>query len=122
MAQYIEDATGKRFKIAGFGGRQGPPGAEGPEGRPGKDGAPGPQGIPGISPTVSVESISGGHKVIITDADGQHPFDVMDGKYGGGSGDMQSAVYDPQNKHTDIFKYVDDAIQQAILDSWEGSY
>ena len=32
------------------------------------------------------------------------------GSDGDGSGDMVAATYDPTNKHTDIFKYVDDAI------------
>lgn len=36
-------------------------------------------GADGFSPTVDVEKISGGHQVTITDAEGQHPFDVMDG-------------------------------------------
>ena len=33
----------------------------------------------GFSPTVDVTPISGGHKVTITDKEGQHSFDVMDG-------------------------------------------
>ena len=44
-------------------------------------------GTDGISPTVSVEDIDGGHRVTITDKDGDNTFDVMDGKDGeGGSG------------------------------------
>lgn len=191
MAIFVKGENGERYKVAGFGGRQGEPGRDGAaagfgkvtatvddstgtpavevaatgpdtaknfafsfsglkgepgtpgrDGTDGKDGGTGPQGEPGISPTVSVEPIGGGHKVTITDADGQHPFDVLDGRDGEGSGDMLASVYDPQNKHTDVFKYVDNAvgnvqtdldgkasmeyvdnaIQQAILDSWEGSY
>lgn len=187
MAQYIEDATGKRYKIAGFGGRQGEPGPQGPEGPAGpqgEQGVPGPQGEAGpagptgpqgdrgergepgqngVSPTVSTEVIPGGHQVSIKDATHTETFQVMDGKDGSGSGDMLSSVYDPQNKHTDIFDYVDksvenvqiqmdetpqqgsqnavksggiyaaleekastgyvdSAIQQAIIDSWEASY
>lgn len=113
MAVIVQDANGKTFKTAGFGGRQGPPGPRGPEGQPGRDGDPGPQGQPGVSPTVSVEPISGGHKVTITDAEGQHPFDVMDGKDGAGTGDMLASVYDPQGKHTDIFNYVDEAVENV---------
>lgn len=41
--------------------------------------------IEAISPTVSVETISGGHEVTITDKNGDHTFDVMDG---GGAGGM----------------------------------
>ena len=46
------------------------------------EGAPGPQGDPGFSPTVSVTEISGGHRVTITDEDGAHSFDVLDGEDG----------------------------------------
>lgn len=48
-------------------------------------GPPGPKGDPGddgISPTVAVTEITGGHTVTITDADGAHAFDVMDGAIG----------------------------------------
>lgn len=60
-------------------GNTGATGAEGPEG------PEGPAGADGFSPTVSVEEISGGHRVTITDAEGDHVFDVMDGQGGGGS-------------------------------------
>lgn len=36
----------------------------------------------GFSPTVSVETITGGHRVTITDGEGPHVFDVMDGEPG----------------------------------------
>ena len=36
----------------------------------------------GFSPTVSVETIPGGHRVTITDGEGPHVFDVMDGAPG----------------------------------------
>lgn len=49
------------------------------------DGPPGPQGESGVSPTVTVTEIFGGHRVVITDATGDHTFDVMDGTGGGGS-------------------------------------
>lgn len=39
-----------------------------------------------------------------------------------GDGDMKKSVYDTQNRATDIFNYVDTAIQEAILNSWEASY
>lgn len=55
-----------------------------------------PRGDDGVSPAVTITTITGGHRVTITDAD--HPqgqsFDVMDGSGGGGSGDMQKSVYD----------------------------
>lgn len=46
----------------------------------------GPRGLPGddgYSPTVTVQDITGGHRVVITDAQGPHTFDVMDGQGGG---------------------------------------
>lgn len=45
-------------------------------------GPQGPTGDDGFSPIVSTESITGGTEVTITDADGQHTFDVMDGATG----------------------------------------
>ena len=47
---------------------------------------------PGVSPTVSVEPISGGHRVTITDVNGPKAFDIMNG---GGAGDMLASDYDP---------------------------
>lgn len=61
-------------------GQEGP---QGPAGQDGQDGAPGADGADGFSPTVTVEAITGGHKVTITDADGDHEFDVMDGEDSG---------------------------------------
>ncbi|MBQ5832924.1 MAG: hypothetical protein IIW43_05540, partial [Selenomonadales bacterium] len=70
---------------------------KGEDGVIGKDGEPGEDGV---SPTVEVESISGGHKVTITDATGPKSFNVMNGVNGSGgdgSGDMLKAVYDSNN-------------------------
>lgn len=56
-------------------------GADGQDGAPGQDGADGQDGTDGVSPEVTIATITGGHRVTITDAD--HPtgqsFDVMDG-------------------------------------------
>ena len=38
------------------------------------------RGFAGVSPTIEVESISGGHRVIVTDGDGIEFFDVIDGE------------------------------------------
>ena len=73
----------------------------------GAKGAKGDPGRAGISPVVSVETISGGHRVTITDAGGSQSFDVLDGASGSGSGDMTKAVYDPKGKAQDIFSYAD---------------
>lgn len=65
-------------------GPAGPPGPQGETGESGPAGPAGQDGEDGVSPEVTVESITGGHTVTITDAD--HPsgqsFDVMDGAKG----------------------------------------
>jgi hypothetical protein len=63
--------------------------AEGVDGAPGKQGEPGQRGEPGkdgVSPTVTVESIEGGHSVYVSDAEGVKSFEVMNGKDGEGGG------------------------------------
>ena len=77
------------------------------KGAKGAKGDPGSAGSDGISPVVSVETISGGHRITITDAERAQSFDVLDGASGSGSGDMTKAVYDPQGKAQDIFAYAD---------------
>lgn len=76
--------------ILNFGIPQGATGATGADGQDGQD------GTDGVSPEVTITSITGGHRVTITDAD--HPsgqsFDVLDGS---GSGDMTKATYDNDN-------------------------
>ena len=57
------------------------------------------QGADGFSPNVQTEPITGGTKVIITDKNGAHPFDVMNGK------DGQDYVLTNQDK-TDIANIV----------------
>ncbi len=47
-------------------------------------GAPGEDGY---SPAVTITEIEGGHRVTITDEDGDHVFDVLDGTGGGGTVD-----------------------------------
>ena len=77
------------------------------KGAKGAKGDPGSAGSDGISPVVSVETISGGHRITITDAERSQSFDVLDGASGSGSGDMTKAVYDPKGKAQDIFSYAD---------------
>lgn len=67
-----------------------PTGAAGSEG---PEGPAGPAGSDGYSPTVTVEEIPGGHRVTITDAEGDHVFDVMDGQGGQGADDVFVATY-----------------------------
>ena len=71
----------------------------------GKDGVDGVDGADGYSPTVSVGDISGGHRVTITDKDGEKTFDVMDGEGGSGGG---AAIIDvvelpTENINEDVF-------------------
>lgn len=54
--------------------------------------AQGPAGADGVSPTVTVTTIAGGHRVTITDEDGAHTFDVMDGEDGEGGGSGGNGV------------------------------
>lgn len=63
----------------GVPGPAGPTGPQGPKGDTGAQGPQGPAGADGYSPTVDVQTITGGHEVTITDAQGAHSFDVMDG-------------------------------------------
>lgn len=56
----------------------------------GSNGTNGTDGTDGYSPTVTVEEIAGGHRVTITDVNGDHVFDVMDGQGGGGGGAVNS--------------------------------
>lgn len=86
--------------VQGVQGPQGPQGEVGPKGDPGKagidgkDGKDGTNGKDGVSPSVSVYDINGGHRVTITDKDGNKTFDVMDGKDGEGGGGGGSAIID----------------------------
>ena len=68
---------------AGPEGPTGPAGADGATGKNGENGAPGADGKDGVSPTVATSAIEGGTRVTITDATGEHAFDVLNGKNGG---------------------------------------
>lgn len=67
--------------------------AQGAKGETGEPGASGANGADGISPVVTVEAITGGHRVTITDKNGAQSFDVLNGT-GSGTGDMLKSVYD----------------------------
>lgn len=59
----------------------------------------------------------------VTMSDGTtHSIQVYNGADGEGAGDMVKSVYDPQNKNTDIFAYVDNQIGNinTVLDSING--
>ena len=59
-------------------------------------------GEDGVSPTITVEEITGGHRVTITDATGTRSFDVMDGEGGGGGGTPGQDGYSPVVTITEI--------------------
>lgn len=59
-----------------------PRGATGAAGADGKDGAAGPAGADGVSPTVTLAAITGGTRLTITDANGDHSADILNGAAG----------------------------------------
>ncbi len=61
-------------------GDTGATGPQGPKGDTGNTGATGSPGKDGFSPTVTVSDIEGGHRITITDKNGEKTFDVMDGE------------------------------------------
>lgn len=83
-------------------GIQGEAGATGAQGEQGIQGIPGEKGADGVSPTVSVETITGGHKVSITDVGGTQSFNVLNGAKGeqGVAGEA-GAKGDPGEKGAD---------------------
>lgn len=103
----------------------------------------GSNGEDGYSPSTSITNIPGGHRVTITDADGDHAFDVMDGTTGpqgpkgdtgspgpagpaGPKGDTGATGADGQDGHSPVVQAVRhsqapitailvDGVQQAII-------
>ena len=77
----------------------------GPQGKPGEAGPKGETGEPGkdgVSPTLSIGSITGGHRITITDAAGSKSFDVKDGENGKDASITSAAIvkalgYTPYN-------------------------
>lgn len=51
-------------------------------------GESGAQGVDGVSPTLAVTTITGGHRLTITDANGSRTVEVMDGANSGGAADV----------------------------------
>ena len=77
LPQAIGTALEQAKNSGEFDGPQGPQGEAGPQGEPGND---------GFSPSVSITTIIGGHRVTITDATSTQSFDVMDGTGGSAGG------------------------------------
>lgn len=86
---YFDGVDGKDGKD-GINGQDGRTPVKGVDYFDGKDGVDGKPGQDGFSPVVDVQDISGGHRVTITDKDGEKQFDVMDGAGGGGGASVQS--------------------------------
>ena len=87
-------------------------------GTPGEQGTPGAKGEPGTS-VQDIRQVSGTHapgttdtyEVVLTDGSTRGQFQVYNGADGDGVGDMLKAVYDPHGKNTDVFAYVDQAVE-----------
>ena len=97
-------------------GETGEKGATGDTGPQGKQGIQGPQGSPGAdAPTITGITIrQSDYHLIVTLSDGtSYDAGYCRGASGAGTGDMLASVYDPNNKHQDIFAYVDNAIKDV---------
>ena len=97
-------------------GEPGEKGATGGIGPQGEQGIQGPQGSPGTdAPTITNITIrQSDYHLIVTLSDGtSYDAGYCRGAAGAGSGDMLASVYDPNNKHQDIFAYVDNAIKDV---------
>lgn len=97
-------------------GETGATGATGDTGPQGEQGIQGPQGSPGAdAPTITGITIrQSDYHLIVTLSDGtSYDAGYCRGQAGAGTGDMLASVYDPNNKHTDIFEYVDNAIKDV---------
>lgn len=81
----------------------------------------GGQGDPGVSPTVTVTDITGGHRVTITDAEGDHTFDVMNGIDGTGAvdsvnGKAGAVVLDGRDINVNNSAQTPETIEEALGD------
>lgn len=97
-------------------GETGEKGATGDPGPQGEQGIQGPQGSPGTdAPTITGITIrQSDYHLIVTLSDGtSYDAGYCRGQAGAGTGDMLASVYDPNNKHQDIFAYVDNAIKDV---------
>ena len=97
-------------------GETGDKGATGDTGPQGEQGIQGPQGNPGMdAPTITGITIrQSDYHLIVTMSDGtSYDAGYCRGASGAGTGDMLASVYDPNNKHQDIFAYVDSAIKDV---------
>lgn len=97
-------------------GDKGEQGKQGIQGIQGIQGEIGPQGNPGAdAPTITGITIrQSDYHLIVTLSNGtSYDAGYCRGASGAGTGDMLASVYDPQNKHQDIFAYIDNAIKDV---------
>ena len=97
-------------------GEQGKQGIQGEQGKQGIQGEIGPQGNPGAdAPTITGITIrQSDYHLIVTLSNGtSYDAGYCRGQAGAGTGDMLASVYDPNNKHQDIFAYIDNAIKDV---------
>lgn len=97
-------------------GEAGEKGATGDTGPRGEQGIQGPKGDPGTdAPKITGITIrQSDYHLIVTLSDGtSYDAGYCRGASGAGTGDMLASVYDPNNKHQDIFAYVDNAIKDV---------
>lgn len=97
-------------------GETGDTGPQGKTGNTGETGPQGPQGNPGAdAPTITGITIrQSDYHLIVTMSDGTiYDAGYCRGASGAGTGDMLASVYDPNNKHQDIFAYIDNAIKDV---------
>lgn len=96
-------------------------GDTGATGAKGDDGAKGDTGEAGFSPIVTIIDIPGGHRVTITDASGEHSFDVMDGESGSGGDKVFVAVYGVTTAQ-EIIAFLDSGSPMPFFVERAGSY
>ena len=97
-------------------GEQGKQGIQGEQGKQGIQGEIGPQGNPGAdaSTITGITIRQSDYHMIVSLSDGTtYDAGYCRGASGAGTGDMLASVYDPNNKHQDIFAYVDNAIKDV---------
>lgn len=97
-------------------GEQGKQGIQGEQGKQGIQGEIGPQGNPGAdAPTITGITIrQSDYHLIVTLSNGtSYDAGYCRGQAGAGTGDMLASVYDPNNRHQDIFAYIDNAIKDV---------
>lgn len=75
------------------------------------------KGEPGVSPTVTVQDITGGHRIVITDATGTSSVDVLNGKDGAPGKDATvDATLSQSGKAADAKVTGDELATKAVID------